>query len=147
MHRIHRNEGLRILLQTNNDEWNYLTQMTDESKNFIQTTIFSQKSIWLSFTFEAWLDFNTTIEYTLRWQSVALLVFWNSWLLVARCMTRVHWGALLIFSGASCIIFRWETHVCEAHHPFTQWAMCSDKARRPFFLWETHGYLMGDVLW
>jgi hypothetical protein len=107
-------------------EWNYLTQMTDESKNFIEMTIFSQKSIWLSFTFEDWLHFNATSEYTLPGQSFALLVFWNSWLLVARCMPHVHWGA-------SRIIFRWETRVSEA--------------RLPFFLWETRGYLMGDALW
>jgi hypothetical protein len=50
------------------DEWYYLTQMTDESKNFIQITIFLQKSILLSFTFEAWLHFNATSEYTLRRQ-------------------------------------------------------------------------------
>jgi hypothetical protein len=32
-------------------------------------TIFSQKCISLSFTFEAWLHFNATSEYTLRGQS------------------------------------------------------------------------------
>jgi hypothetical protein len=57
------------------DELYYLTQMTDESNNFIQMTIFSQKSIWLSFTFEARLHFNATSEYTLCGQLFALLVF------------------------------------------------------------------------